>query len=334
VAARLAYAGAIMALTQCPDCGHQLSAGRGCDGDVPACVGELPEPGRLNPKYVACALTLRTVLAVLPLLTCGCNQKTSAGRADGGNSAGPSAVAAAPAPPPPAESPADHIMKLSDFADVLAYATPMMEDTDDKDSDGAVLLAVWASKRMKWTDVAVAKNETTFALVRKDPDEARGKRLCTSGTIIQIEVQKLSGGGKLSEGLLMTWSSNIYNFLAAGSSGELVQQNQARFCGVVTGKYDYSNSGGGKGHAVSLVGMFDLPANKVNPAMAGASAGHPEPTATHRSWPVAHEPPASPALVAPAPAPLVAPTSTWTPYKNATPAPTASDNPYQGTPPH
>jgi hypothetical protein len=31
---------------------------------------------------------------------------------------------------------------------------------------------------------------------------------------------------------------------------------------VVTGKYSYANSGGGTGHAVTLVGVFDLPENK------------------------------------------------------------------------
>lgn len=36
----------------------------------------------------------------------------------------------------------------------------------------------------------------------------------------------------------------------------------ARFCGVVTGLYDDSNSGVGVGHAVQMVGMFDLPENK------------------------------------------------------------------------
>ena len=184
------------------------------------------------------------VVAVLPLLTCGCNQKASAGRADGGDSAGPDPSAsvahadvAVPAPEP-VESLAEHIMKLSDYTDALAYAKPMMEDTENKDSDGAVLLAVWASEGMKWTDVAVAKDETTFALVRKDSDEARGKRLCTNGRIVQIEVLH-QDGAKLFYGLLLSGGGSIYQFIAAGSSGDLVQRSHARFCGVVTGKYDY-----------------------------------------------------------------------------------------------
>lgn len=51
-------------------------------------------------------------------------------------------------------------------------------------------------------------------------------------------------------------------FAAVASTGELVAQSSANFCGVTTGKYSYSNSGGGTTHAVFLVGMFDLPENK------------------------------------------------------------------------
>jgi serine/threonine-protein kinase len=60
---------------------------------------------------------------------------------------------------------------------------------------------------------------------------------------------------------------------------------------------------------------------------ASASASHPEPSATHHTWP-GHEPPVSSGATAPS----AAPTTTWSPYKNTTPAPTASDNPYTPAP--
>lgn len=41
-----------------------------------------------------------------------------------------------------------------------------------------------------------------------------------------------------------------------------VQETNQGIPQVVTGNYDYSNSAGGTGHAVDLVGMFDLPENK------------------------------------------------------------------------
>ena len=114
---------------------------------------------------------------------------------------------------------------------------------------------------MRWVDVVVAPDETSFAKVQKDADDERGKRLCVGGSVIQIAVAKTSFG-KFYEGLLMTPAQNIFRFTAVGSSGSLVERSAARVCGVVTGKYDYSNSGGGKGHAVNVVGMFDLPENR------------------------------------------------------------------------
>jgi hypothetical protein len=137
-----------------------------------------------------------------------------------------------------------------------------MSDTDDETSRGALMLALWANTRLRWSDVAVDKNETSFALIRKDSDASRGKRLCIRGTLIQIQKE---GGGDATffTGLMLTGNSQLASFIAVGSTGELVERRSARFCGVVIGRYDYSNSGGGKGHAVSVVGMFDLPENRA-----------------------------------------------------------------------
>jgi hypothetical protein len=148
------------------------------------------------------------------------------------------------------------------YAQAFAFARPTMADAVEKDSGGAVLFAAWASKHMQWSDVGVATDETTFALTQKDSDETRGKRLCTTGSVVEIHVDKIEGLGKLSEGLLSNYGGHLFRFLAAGSTGTLVEQSQARFCGAVIGNYEYSNSAGGTGHAVSLVGMFDLPENK------------------------------------------------------------------------
>jgi hypothetical protein len=120
----------------------------------------------------------------------------------------------------------------------------------------------------------VPKDETSYLLAEKDSDEARGKRMCVSGTVIQIEVEK-TDVGKLNTGLLMSWSNNLFNYVTVGTSGELVAQSAARICGVVTGKYDYSNSAGGTGHAIEIVGMFDLPQNKAKKPLAGLTIATP-----------------------------------------------------------
>lgn len=200
------------------------------------------------------------LVLVVALAAVACKSGKKGGIGAETSAATVASVAPPPAPPPP-ETPEEQVDKL-DFDAALAYAKPTMDDTKDEDSAGAVLFSVWASRHMHWTDVSVATDETTFALTQKDPDEARGKRLCTSGQIVQIEVEKLKNGSKLNIGLLLTGGGNIYRFITAGSSGTLVENSYARLCGVVTGKYTYSNSAGGTGHAVEVIGVFDLPANK------------------------------------------------------------------------
>lgn len=188
-------------------------------------------------------------LWLLGLGVIACNTK----RAD----AGGDAAVTAPAKP---ESEWDRLMKTPTLDGALLTTKPKMADTVTKLDDGHLMLMFWSAKHLHWSDVSVTKNETSFALVRKDSDEARGKRLCVSGTIVEIEVMKTDESTSFG-GLMFDAAGDIYKFSAVGSTGELVSKSQARFCGIVTGKYDYPNSVGGVGHAVKLVGMFDLPAN-------------------------------------------------------------------------
>lgn len=155
----------------------------------------------------------------------------------------------------------DKFSELS-FDAAVAALKSQMKDTFDEMNPATLALGMWASKRLAWADVAVAKNETSVALVMKDSEEEAGKRMCASGMIIEIAVQKIQGH-KLAVGLLITNARSIVRFVAAGSSGALVANSGARFCGVVTGKFDYGNSAGGTGHGIQMVGMFDLKENKT-----------------------------------------------------------------------
>ena len=215
-------------------------------------------------------LVTRWLLAVLFSASTGaCNrsepgsQKTSTAPT---TPAAASALAASPAPLPAdaAESPLDMLLAIQTLPDAIAHLKPEMTDTTNDVSPGAVLLATWAAAHLHWSDIAVGRNETSFALVRKDSDAARGKRMCVRGEIVQIEKQEL-GDKTAFNGLLLSGDAEILSFLAVGSTGDLVEQSWARFCGVVIGTYDYSNSAGGEGHAVSTVGMFDLPENRKAP---------------------------------------------------------------------
>lgn len=205
-------------------------------------------------------------LLMVPVALAGWGCSKVAGADPSDSSSAPPTVTAPVIPEPPPvreESPIDVIARLDTFTEALAMAKPRMGDSTGGRSDpGAVLFSGWAMAKMKWADVAVTKDETTVALVRKDSDEERGKRLCTSGSIIQISTEKTSRG-KAYEGLLHTDGGNLIDFIMVGSSGALVEHSYTRLCGVVTGTYDYPNSGGGTGHAVTIVGMFDLPQNRA-----------------------------------------------------------------------
>jgi len=97
----------------------------------------------------------------------------------------------------------------------------------------------------------------------KDSGPERGKRLCTSGTVVQIKADA-SGGEKVFEGLLMTNSMDAVRFVAVGSTDDILENSVARFCGVAIGRHSFPNVSGGQTLAVLAVGMFDLPQNKVS----------------------------------------------------------------------
>lgn len=171
---------------------------------------------------------------------------------------------AAPRPPPgvpPKPKTRGERLDEMTFGAALADIRPDMADSRDEPSVGALVLTAWSVNHLRWADVAVTTDETTNALAKKDPDAARGKRLCTSGSIIEINVERDPALGKFFIGLLENGGGALYRFHAVHDTGNIVQSSWARFCGVVTGLFDYANSGGGTGHAVSIVGMFDLPSN-------------------------------------------------------------------------
>lgn len=163
--------------------------------------------------------------------------------------------------PPPQPTLADRLAEAATLSDALAITLPEMKDTTDDTSLGALGLSMWSASHLRFADVAVRHNETSAKLILKDSDRERGKRMCARGVIVQIEKVDI-GDASIFNGLLMKYSGTVISFLAAGDTGDLVENSRARFCGISTGRYTYSNSGGGTTHAIQLVGMFDLPANR------------------------------------------------------------------------
>ncbi len=189
------------------------------------------------------------------------------------------------------ESLAEKVLKVPDMATALAMTAPEMGNRRSNISSGTAIFATWAMKHMSYKDVfiGVRYNETSFGLAMKDIDEARGKRMCIPGSIIELEIMKLLLGkmgtgkimdedgniykimdedgniynilGKMGTGKILGEDGNIYNILTVRSTGTLVERDDTVFCGVVTEKYSYTDTQDTTRHALTLVGMFGLPEN-------------------------------------------------------------------------
>ncbi len=129
-------------------------------------------------------------------------------------------------------------------------------------SAGAAKIALWGADNMRWDELQEIPT-TKYGLVMKDSDTQRGQKLCASGEVIEIAIDNSIPEKKIFLGGMYDDGGRIYRFIAVKSTGEVMANSRARFCGIVTGQQHYPNSAGGVAHAVHLVGMFDLPENKT-----------------------------------------------------------------------
>lgn len=153
---------------------------------------------------------------------------------------------------------AERLKKATLLPEALGIIQAQFEDTQDKPDPATSLFALWMGDNPSWSAIQRLP-ETTHARVLKDSESERGKRLCISGTVLQISKEQ---GTKLFSGTLMSDDMKPIFYIATASTGDLVGQSRAKFCGVVTGRYSYSNVSGGTTHAIRLVGLFDLPENR------------------------------------------------------------------------
>jgi len=157
----------------------------------------------------------------------------------------------------------ESVLDKKTMRDAIDFCKPSMKDGDDLENEGALCLLTWSVSRMSWEDAAPKMPETSVALFKKDPDDERGKRMCVTGPI--IEIRKVSKS-KVYVGGMFDEAHNVIEFMAIRSTGEITDKSTAKFCGVVTNRYSYSNSGGGTTHATQMLGMFDLPENHMPPS--------------------------------------------------------------------
>lgn len=171
-----------------------------------------------------------------------------------------------PTPTPEPDNYDDGIRKLIkrvwNYSATDAFKAIEPNNAADDDNLEAQVFGLWLTERGTWADVQPAADEkTSYGLVMKDADKERGKRMCVSGTILQIRVEKTELWTE-TLGLLIS-QANIFRFVAVQDTGDLVANSTAKFCGFVAGKTAFSNVSGGETQGVYIVGMFDLPSNRA-----------------------------------------------------------------------
>jgi hypothetical protein len=160
----------------------------------------------------------------------------------------------------PAEA-AKYALDQPTFAAALAYTRPKVADYEY--GVGQAMLTGWAAIHLRWADIEVDASETSFPLVKKDPDAERGKRLCADVTVLDIAASG-AGLGKRYTGLMISRSFPTvpYAFTAVRSTGAIVEHSAARFCGYVLALHRYQSNDGPR-EGLQVLGMFDLPENRT-----------------------------------------------------------------------
>jgi hypothetical protein len=177
------------------------------------------------------------------------------------NPAPPPAESIEPAIKPKAPSVGELAMAADSLDEILGIIRPHLQDTMGELDPGAVLLASWMSNHISWKALQSLR-ETNIKKVLKDPESERGNLLCKKGRIVEIQVDRSLNPPVYIGGMILG-NLDVIRFIAVGDTGELVEGKRSLFCGVVTGRFSYSNAMGGVTHSVQTVGLFDLKSNKA-----------------------------------------------------------------------
>jgi hypothetical protein len=138
-----------------------------------------------------------------------------------------------------------------------------LSDSGNAETPEALGLAMWMSEHAWFDDLEKRKADTSIALILKNSEAERGKVLCVSGEVVEIATMPASIGRKvedLNRAIIVIANQGV-RVVAARSTGKIVANTPAKFCGVVAGKSSYYNSQGGTARTAYVVGMFDLPEN-------------------------------------------------------------------------
>lgn len=153
--------------------------------------------------------------------------------------------------------PSEEVMTKTTLAEAVAFVRPHCADAKETLSPGSILLTLWAKDYL--TAPALDRlPSTTYKAVQRDSEEERGKKICTTGKVVQIRRDRaeLWGTKKVWEGVIMLPSLDALHFIAVGEVADITEGTTATYCGVVIGRYSYGNTRGGTALAVTTVGLF------------------------------------------------------------------------------
>lgn len=121
-------------------------------------------------------------------------------------------------------------------------------------------LLIWdALVGMDWDELNSIP-ETNYQRMKKDIIAESGKSFCFEGLVHDIRVNRTLRP-PITEALMYVPHEGYAAIVAVRSSGDILPDTYARFCGIATGKKYYQTLMG-TDSAPYLFGMFDLPENK------------------------------------------------------------------------
>jgi len=202
----------------------------------------------------------KILLATTLLVLVGCSQP-SENQVNNENMTQPAVAQSEVKEKSDSEKYAELLASQNTLSDAINIIKPNMSDEFDSFPASAADLATWMNnKHIKIEDIKSLESSTR-GKVLKDSFSERGKRLCVNASLVEIQVDRSAGFAAYHAGLVNNYT-DVTRVLAIGSTGDLVENSNAVFCGIIIGKIGFTNASGGTTNAPYLVGMFDLPENR------------------------------------------------------------------------
>src|SRR5690606_12999362 len=152
------------------------------------------------------------------------------------------------------------LQQAQTLAEAIAILRPIMGDFEGVEFDpGTLLLINWSQGKLTWGQLEAMPDSERTTLMQY-PDSFRGVKLCSRGTVVQLD-QDPSTTPPVHTGGLTTAAWGIVRFVALGSVTGVAPGQEGRVCGIFTGIQTYLDTSCGVSQADHVVGMFDVQEN-------------------------------------------------------------------------